>query len=134
MWISRRSKFAAKKSEPQRKTDEGSRSRTDTGVVVPSVHSLARTAPSELTSQLLATWLSVVAYGTKVRGRDDQTTHTFEAAALAQKATVKLTPHFSSKHPRLVSAFKKVAISTGSQWSRADAGAKNIAATHVNCT
>ena len=132
-WISRRSKFAAKRSVPLRKTDERKRSGTDKEIVVPSAHGLARAAPSELTSDLLSTWLSVIAYGKKVRGRDDGATHTFEAAARTQKAAVKFTPHFSSKHRRLVSAFKKVANSKGSQWSIADAGAKNIAATHVDC-
>ena len=129
-WISRRSngKLAAKKSGPQRKTDE-----RDTVIVVPSVHGLARATPSELSSELLASWLSVIAYGKKVRGRDDQAIHTFEAAALAQKVIVRFSPEFSREHPRLVSAFKKVAQSKGSQWSIADVGAKNIAATHVNC-
>jgi hypothetical protein len=155
-WVSRRSKYAAKrapaggkvgKSVPQRQerpcpvlTCAGEKTyykvNTQTiekasAIRVPSAHDLANKKASELGTDLLVTWLGIIAHGKTVHAHVDKVVTRFDAAARAEKAAVAFSSEFSHKHSRIVKEFKKVAESSGSSWSIASGDAKLSAATPV---
>ena len=100
-------------------------------IVVPSAHDLAKPDSSELSTDLLVTWLGIIAHGKTVHPRADHAATRFEAAARTEEAAIAFSPEFSQKHSRIVKEYKRVAASSGSRWSIADAGAKRSAATPV---
>ena len=103
-------------------------------VAVPSAHDLAQPASSDLDSNMLVTWLGIIAHGKTVRGEAENAAIPFAAASRSVKASVAFTDNFASKHSRIVKEFQRVAEMSGSLWSVAAPDAKNCAATPIACT
>ena len=101
-------------------------------IVVPSAHDLIKPGSSDLSADLLVTWLGVIAHGKTVHAREDKEITRFAAAARIDEAIVAFSPAFRSKHSRIVKEFQRVSGSTGSRWKVADADAKNSVATPVS--
>ena len=104
---------------------------TAEAVAVPSAYDLAQPDSSDLDSNMLVTWLGIVAHGKTVRGEADNAAIPFAAASRSVKASVAFTDNFASKHSRIVKEFQRVAETSGSLWSVAEPGAKNCAATPI---
>ena len=101
-------------------------------IVVPSAHDLIKPGSSDLSADLLVTWLGVIAHGKTVHAREDKEITRFAAAARIDEAIVAFSPAFRIKHSRIVKEFQKVSGSSGSRWKVAAADAKNSVATPVS--